>query len=155
MRLKFQQAFTLIEVMITIAISSIVIGIIFGLVGPLNRGIRQDQLDDGHYAVFQSDISILERVLRNGKVLVEYESNDSFGEMQWRDASGELQVFKWDQTSLWHNDRELFRQMDLDFFNMECQPLDYCIEGAVAPMLFKLNFKYEELNREVSVRWRP
>lgn len=149
------KGFTLIEVLIGIALSSIVIGIIFGLLGPLNRGIRQDQHRDGYKSEFNNKIEILERSLREGKRLTLWEVTEDFAEVRWINSSGLEQSMEWSDQKFLLNQKDLFAHYQLNQFQISCIPEDDCQSLTSSLLLFKLNFVYEDYSREVVVRWRP
>lgn len=149
------KGFTLIEVLIGIALSAIVIGIIFGLLGPLNKGIRQDQHRDGYKSELNNKVEVLERALREGKKLIVWEVSEDDASIQWLNSSGQEQSLEWKDQELIFNEQKLIQNYPLSHFDISCAPEVDCQSLESSQLLFILNFTYEDYSREVVVRWRP
>lgn len=149
----YDKGFTLLEMLVAMALTSIVIGIIYAMITPLNEGIKRDQKKDGVYADFQIKVSALESLLRNGKKLEQYDEDGFFS---WSNAQGEVQQLFWEEfeegIQVKLNQGLLLDTLLLSEFSVDCLP---SCESGLRESLINFDLKLTHMEREFSVRWRP
>ena len=151
--MRYDKGFTLLELLVAMALTSIVIGIIYAMITPLNEGIKRDQKKDGVYADFQIKVSALESLLRNGKKLEQYDEDGFFS---WSNAQGEIQQLSWEESEegieVKLNQSLLLDTLLLSEFSVECLP---SCEAGLRKSLINFDWKLKHMERKFSIRWRP
>jgi len=152
--MRRQQGFSLIEILISIGLFGIVIGVILGFVSMLQNGIQQDyQMQDYKYK-FHHGLNQLDRQLREGHELIEFQSfSEPEGVLRFFDKQGEINTWEWKDSLMNVNRSNAFRGLSLSHFHIEC--MSFCEFGQTKNILWRLNIGYQDKKFEQFVFWRP